>query len=149
MVEIPCGFESHHRHQKSTSFDRGLSIFTYYLFTIHSSLKIRVDFWKVIGYSEEVMVSAARMLCLLLPKAAAIVLGLQRPQAHVGALETFLCCSFGRKNGHISWRRKSRKTELYSIILIKQQINGFYMTLDEKGFGIKLSKRTKQENCIA
>ena len=33
-------------HQKSTSFIGSLSIFTYSLFTIHSSLKIGVDFWE-------------------------------------------------------------------------------------------------------
>jgi len=31
--------------QKSTSLDRGMSIFTYYFFTIHFSLKPSVDFW--------------------------------------------------------------------------------------------------------
>ena len=38
--------ESTFPHQKSTNLDRGLSIFTYYLFTLHFSLILWVDFWK-------------------------------------------------------------------------------------------------------
>ena len=38
--------------QKSTFFDRRMSIFTFSFFTIHSSLNFGVDFWKVISYVE-------------------------------------------------------------------------------------------------
>ena len=38
--------------QKSTFFDRRMSIFTFSFFTIHSSLNFGVDFWKVISYNE-------------------------------------------------------------------------------------------------
>jgi len=38
--------------QKSASFARRLPIFTYYLFTIHSSQKMRTDFWEVKSNNE-------------------------------------------------------------------------------------------------
>ena len=35
---VPGEFDSRHLLHKSTSFDKGLVDFTYYLFTLHSSL---------------------------------------------------------------------------------------------------------------
>lgn len=46
-------FKSPLSHQKSTSTKWCLSIFTYYFLTIHSSLKLWIDFWKLISNSEE------------------------------------------------------------------------------------------------
>ena len=46
------GFDSRTPLQKSASFERSVPIFTYYLFTIHSSLKNGADFWKVRSNSE-------------------------------------------------------------------------------------------------
>ena len=51
-VVNPCRFKSGPSHQKSTRFYKNLVDFTYYLFTIHFSLKRLVDFWEVIGNSE-------------------------------------------------------------------------------------------------
>ena len=49
---VPGEFDSRHLLQKSTSRGKWLVDFTYYLFTLHFSLKTNSQFLKVISNSE-------------------------------------------------------------------------------------------------